>query len=65
MNSYLDLVAKGLQSDVALLKVHGVIGEVHVAADVEVDTLAEPHHVVAVHPDRLGGVVKLGLPDPR
>ena len=65
MNSYLDLVAKGLESDVALLQVHGVVGEVHVAADVEVDSLAEPHHVVAVHPDRLGGVVKLGLPDPQ
>ena len=48
-----------------LLEVDGIGGEVHVAADVEVDSLAEPHHVVAVHPDRLGGVVKLGLPDPQ
>ena len=65
MNCYMDLVAKGLEGDVALLHVHGIVGEVHVAADVEVDSLAEPHHVVAVHPDRLGGVVKLGLPDPQ
>ena len=63
MNSYLDLVAKGLESDVALLQVHGVVGEVHVAADVEVHPLAEPHHAVAVHLDRLGGVVKLRLPE--
>ena len=65
MNSYLDLVAKGLESDVALLQVHRVVGEVHVAADVEVDPPAEPHHAVVVHPDRLRGVVKLGLPDPQ
>ena len=45
------MVAKGLESDLALLQVDGVVGEVHVAADVEVDSLAEPHHVVAVHPD--------------
>ena len=63
MNSYLDLVAKGLQSDVALLQVHRVVGEVHVAADVKVHPPAEPHHAVAVHPDRLGGVVKLRLPE--
>ena len=60
---YLDLVAKGLESDVALLQVHGVVGEVHVAADVKVHPPAEPHHAVAVHPDRLGGVVKLRLPE--
>ena len=63
MSSYLDLVAKGLESDVALLQVHRVVGEVHVAADVKVHPLAEPHHAVAVHPDRLGGVVKLRLPE--
>ena len=63
MNSYLDLVAKGLESDVALLQVHGVVGEVHVAADVEVHPFAKPHHAVVVHLDRLGGVVKLRLPE--
>ena len=63
MNSYLDLVAKGLESDVAPLQVHGVVGEVNVAADVKVHPLAEPHHAVVVHLDRLGGVVKLRLPE--
>ena len=63
MNSYLDLVAKGLEPHVALLKVHGIVGEVHVAADVEVHPLAEPHNAVVVHLDRLGGVVKLRLPE--
>ena len=37
--------------------------EVHVAADVEVHPLAVAHHAVLVHLDRLGGVVKFGLPE--
>ena len=61
--SYLDLVAKGLEPHVALLKVHGIVSEVHVAADVEVHPLAEPHNAVVVHLDRLGGVVKLRFPE--
>ena len=63
MNCYMDLVAKGLEGDVALLHVHGIVGEVHVAADVEVHPLAVAHHAVLVHLDRLGGVVKLRLPE--
>ena len=63
MNCYMDLVAKGLEGDVALLHVHGIVGEVHVAADVEVHPLAVAHHAVLVHLDRLGGVVKFGLPE--
>ena len=63
MNCYMDLVAKGLEGDVALLHVYGIVGEVHVAADVEVHPLAEPHHAVLVHLDRLRGVVKFGLPE--
>ena len=63
MNCYMDLVAKGLEGDVALLHVHGIVSEVHVAADVEVHPLAVAHHAVLVHLDRLGGVVKFGLPE--
>ena len=63
MNCYMDLVAKGLEGDVALLHVHRIVGEVHVAADVEVHPLAVAHHAVLVHLDRLGGVVKLRLPE--
>ena len=63
MNCYMDLVAKGLEGDVALLHVHGIVGEVHVAANVEVHPFAKPHHAVVVHLDRLGGVVKLRLPE--
>ena len=63
MNCYMDLVAKGLEGDVALLHVHGIVGEVHVAADVEVHPLAVAHHAVLVHLDRLGGVVKFGFPE--
>ena len=63
MNCYMDLVAKGLEGDVALLHVHRIVGEVHVAADVEVHPLAVAHHAVLVHLDRLGGVVKFGLPE--
>ena len=35
------------------------------AADVEVHPLGEPHHVVLVDLDRLGGVVKLWGPEAR
>ena len=49
MSYYVGLVAKGLKLDFTLLHVHRVHLEVHLAADVEVDPLAEPHYAVLVN----------------
>ena len=62
IDSYRDLVAEGLKLDFTLLHVHWVPGEVHLAADVEVDALAEPHDAVVVNLHRLWRVVKLWRP---
>ena len=43
------LVAEGLKLEFTLLHVHWVLGEVHLAADVEVDALGEPHYAVLVN----------------
>ena len=49
IDSYRDLVAEGLKLDFTLLHVHWVLGEVHLAADVEIDLLAEPPNTVLVN----------------
>ena len=65
LNSYIGLVAEGLKLNMTGLHVHWVVVELHVAANVEVHPLGEPHHVVLVHLDRLGGVAKLWGPEAR
>ena len=47
----LHLVAEGLELDGTILLVHWVLREVHVAPDVEVDPLGEPHNTVLVNLD--------------
>ena len=65
MNTYIVLVAKGLKLDQTVLRVDREPLEVHVAADVEVHSLAESDQAGVVHLDGLGGVLKFWRPGAR
>ena len=65
VNAYTDLVAKGLELDHAPLQVDREPLEVHVATDVEVQSLAESDEAVVEDLDGLGGIVNPWHPEAR